>query len=113
VTAATHLLPTEHVPQPHGGYLRRGNPGNKGNVARSTLARNILAAATPKAARQLVHIATKGTLPEKDGKELAVQDRIKALDVLLARGGVPIRTELTGADGAPFTLLVRAASADD
>lgn len=106
---ATHLLPAPLEPQPHGGALRRGNPGNKGCVARSTLARNILAAATPKAARQLVHIATKGTLPEDKDKSIAVQDRIKALDALLARGGVPIRTELTGADGQPFTVLLGAA----
>jgi hypothetical protein len=112
VTAATHLLPAPKEPQPHGGWLRRGNPGNKGCQARSTLARNILAAATPKAARQLVHIALKGTLPDT-GKEIAVQDRVKALDMLLARGGVPIRTELTGADGAPFTVLLGVAAHGD
>jgi len=52
-------------------------------------------------------------LPEKDGKQVAIQDRIKALYLLLARGGVPIRTELTGADGAPFTIAVRAAHDGD
>ena len=112
MTAATHLLPAPLEPQKHGGALRRGNPGNKSRT-HSAVARRILEAATPKAARQLTHIALKGTLPEKDGKQVAIQDRIKALDLLLARGGVPIRTELTGADGAPFTIAVRAAHDGD
>lgn len=95
--------------QPHGGALRRGNPGNKG-ASKSSLARDILEAATPKAARQLAHIALEGTLPEKGGRAVTIQDRLKALDLVLARGGVPVRTEMTGADGAPFTLLVKAAT---
>jgi hypothetical protein len=102
----------ETMPGRNGGLLRRGNPGNKG-ASKSALARSILEAATPRAARQLAHIALQGTLPEKDGKQVAIQDRIKALDLLLARGGVPIRTELTGADGTPFTIAVRAAHDGD
>jgi len=108
VSTALHLLPAPLEPQPHGGALRRGNPGNKGR-SKSALARRILEAGTPKAAKQLVHIATKGELPEKDGASISIQDRLKAIDILLARGGVPIRTELTGADGQPFTVLLGAA----
>lgn len=81
------------------------------------MARQILEAATPKVARQLVHIATTGTLPEvEEGgghRPVALPDRLKAMDAVVARGGVPIRTELTGADGAPFTLLVKAATDGD
>ena len=99
-------------PQPHGGALRRGNPGNKG-ASKSALARSILEAATPKAARQLAHIALEGTVPGNDDKAVTIQDRLKALDLVLARGGVPVRTELTGADGAPFTIAVRAAHDGD
>ena len=76
------------------------------------MARQILEAATPKVARQLVHIATTGTLPEVEKgvhRPVALPDRLKAMDAVVARGGVPIRTELTGADGAPFTIAVRAA----
>jgi hypothetical protein len=111
-TLPVPLPPVEMMPGRNGGQLRRGNPGNKGSP-KSALAREILEARTPQAARQLAHIALKGKLPGKSGKEVAVQDRVKALDLLLARGGVPIRTELTGADGAPFTVLLGAAAHGD
>jgi hypothetical protein len=96
------------MPGRNGGQLRRGGP----KKLKSALAREILEAATPQAARQLAHMALTGTVP---GKEIpiAIQDRLKALDAVLARGGVPIRTELTGADGAPFTVLLGAAAHGD
>ena len=96
------------MPGRNGGKLRRGGP----RKLKSALARQILEAATPQAARQLAHMALTGTVPGKD-VPIAVQDRLKALDAVLARGGVPIRTELTGADGAPFTIAVRAAHDGD
>jgi hypothetical protein len=88
------------MPGRNGGRLRRGGP----KKPKSALARQILEAATPDMARILIGFA-------KD-EAVARPDRIKAADAVLARGGVPIRTELTGADGAPFTIAVKAALAD-
>lgn len=99
-------------PQPHGGALRRGNPGNKGRP-KSSVAREILEASTPQAARLLKELSLKGKFPGKDGEKLSHPDRIKAINAHLDRGNVPSRSELTGAEGAPFTIAVRAANADD
>lgn len=107
-TEPRHVL----VPQAHGGALRRGNPGNNGGRPKALVAGDLLKAATPEAARKLVHLALQGTNPE-NGKEIAVQDRLKAITALLDRGGVPARTEVTGADGSPFTLVVMAAKSGD
>lgn len=52
-------------------------------------------------------MALKGVTPKKEA--LTLPDRLKALTALLDRGGAPVRTELTGADGAPFQIAVRAA----
>jgi len=90
----------------NGGTLRVGNPGNKGRP-RSALARQILEASTPQAARILRHIAIKGMTPDKG--HVSLPDRLKALTALLDRGGAPVRQEITGSEGGPFVVAVRAA----
>lgn len=89
------------MPGRNGGRLRRGGPGRP----KSQLARNILEAATPEMAHLLIGFARD--------EACAKPDRIKAAAAVLDRGGAPARTELTGADGAPFTVAIRAARADD
>ncbi len=99
------LQPAPTMPGKYGGQLRRGNPGNRGNKngRRSAIAREILEASTPQAARILRHMSLKGEIPPtKKGEKaqpLSHPDHIKALVAHLDRGAVPARSELSAADG--------------
>jgi hypothetical protein len=105
VAASPTLLPSPTMPGKYGGQLRRGNPGNRGNKngRRSAIAREILEASTPQAARILKHMSLKGEIPpRKKGEKaqpLSHPDHIKALVAHLDRGAVPARNELSAADG--------------
>ncbi len=109
----------ELVRQPHGGALRRGNPGNRGNRngRRSAIAREILEASTPQAARILKHMSLKGEIPaSKKGEKaqpLSHPDHIKALVAHLDRGGAPAVSAIVAAAGSPFTVFVRAAADEE
>lgn len=94
------------MPGKNGGWLRRGNPGNRG-PAKSALAKEILEASTPRAAMILRQMALKGV--DDKGAELSHGDRLKALQAALDRGGVPVRSEIAGTPGAPFVVAVTAA----
>lgn len=96
------------MPGRNGGWLRRGNPGNRG-PSKSAVAKEILEAATPRAAMILRQMALKGV--DDKGNELSHADRLKAVQAALDRGGVPVRSEIAGAPGAPFVVAVTAAKA--
>ena len=113
--SVTPALPGPTMPGRNGGQLRRGNPGNKSRTGeRSALAREILAASTPQAARILKHMSLKGEVPPKkkgeDAQPLTHPDHIKAVTAHLDRGGAPAVSALGVAPGSAFTIMVRAAS---
>jgi hypothetical protein len=91
------------IPQPHGGALRRGNPGNKGRP-RSAITKEIVAAATPRTARLLVQAATKGLGP--NGQRLRASDWLKAINAVLAHGGVSARTAEPDGGREPLVVTV-------
>lgn len=103
------------MPGRNGGTLRRGNPGNKSHRGeRSALARAILEAKTPQAARILVHMSLKGEVPPKKRGEaaqpLSHNDHMRAITAHLDRGGAPAVSSI-GVEGVvPFTVLVGAAA---
>ena len=106
------------MPGRNGGKLKRGNPGNTGGRPPSKVSADLLAAGTPEAARVLLKMGLEGVNPlkDKDGERnvpLTPQDRVKALTAVLDRGGVPARSEVTGADGMPFTVAILAQKAGD
>jgi hypothetical protein len=104
------------MPGKNGGTLRRGNPGNKSRTGeRAAIAREILEASTPQAARILKHMSLKGEVPPKKKGETATPlnhpDHIKAVAAHLDRGGVPAVSAIGMAPGSAFTIMLGAAAA--
>lgn len=100
------------MPGRNGGLLRRGNPGNKGN--RSAIAREILEASTPEAARILKRMSLQGKVGRgNDARTLNDPDRLKAVTAHLDRGGAPAVSAIAAAAGSAFTVLVRAAAGEE
>ena len=92
------------MPGRNGGTLRRGNPGNRGtppSAIRETMRRDL------KARVPLIRRIADNV----DGR-YTVADQLKALD-LLAKYGLGAPTEVSGPDGAPFTVILRAAADGD
>jgi hypothetical protein len=102
-------------PQPHGGALRHGNPGNKGGRPSSVI-REALRLDFSRRRRLLREIADNKPLRDKDGepgdRPYSVADQLRALD-LMAKYGLGQPVEVGGPDGTPFTLLVKAAVSND
>jgi hypothetical protein len=102
-------------PQPHGGALRHGNPGNKGGRPSSVI-REALRVDFSRRRRHLRTIADNKPVKNHDGTEgprpYTVSDQLKALD-LMAKYGMGMPVEVGGPDGSPFTVAVRAATVDD
>jgi hypothetical protein len=93
----------ELIPQPHGGALRRGNPGNKGRP-RSAITKEIVTAATPRTAKLLVQAATKGLGP--NGQRLRSSDWLKAVNAVLDHGGVSAHRPEINEDQGPLVVTV-------
>lgn len=104
------------APQPHGGALRIGNPGNKGGTGRpASVIREALRYDFEKRRRKLREIADNKPVRDKDGKlgdrPYSTADQLKALD-LMAKYGMGQPVEVGGPDGTPFTIAVRRAADD-
>lgn len=102
------------VPQPNGGALRVGNPGNKGNKhgRPASVIREALRLDFEKRRRKLREIADNKPEKGENGKPgprpYSTADQLKALD-LMAKYGMGQPVEVGGPDGTPFTIAVRRA----
>jgi hypothetical protein len=109
VTVSSSLeLSGPTMPGKNGGTLRRGNPGNKSHTGeRSALAREILEAKTPQAARILTQMSIEGTVGRGEKKRaLSDPDRLKAISTHLDRGGAPAVSAIGAAPGSGITVLL-------
>ncbi len=97
------------VAQPHGGQLRRGNPGNKGGGRPPSWLRQQMREALEAALPKIREVVNTRRDPVT-GEEVTRVEWLKCLD-LLAKYGLGSQVDLSGADGAPFTVAVLTAQA--
>jgi len=96
------------VRQRHGGALKTGGNGIPKGRARSQVARDLLEAASPALAKQLLRMARTGK--NRQGKPMSVPDHIKTITAALDRGRVPPAKEIVGQDGEPLGISVTSAA---
>jgi hypothetical protein len=113
--SVSSALPGPTMPGRNGGVLRRGNPGNKSHTGeRAAIAREILEASTPQAARILKHMSLKGERPPlkkgETAQPLSHVDHLRAVQSHLDRGGAPVVSAIGAAPGSGITVLLGVAA---
>jgi hypothetical protein len=102
VPVASPTPEVELIPQPHGGALRRGNPGHKGRPP--SWIREQLREGLVQALPRIRHALRTGK-DKRTGQPLSWADLTKTVEVV-AKISMPVQTQVGGLDGAPFTIVV-------